>query len=130
MRLAKAVALIIFTCLHGAGCGKTDGNANNAPGVGEGANANAAPADAGATLKHLGNYLHSHEEAGIQFETPRGWKLNPMGEQFVLIAPDESISVVFAITDMTSLQQVEEEINEELDGIMDKVKSNGDAQRA
>lgn len=126
MRLANAVALFALTSLLWAGCNKAGGNANGASGAAAGANANAAPVDAKASLRHLGNNLHAHEEAGIQFEVPRGWKLSPMGDQFVMIAPDDSVSVVFTITEMTSLQQVEEEIDQELGEIMAKVKADGE----
>jgi hypothetical protein len=125
MRLANTVALIALACLLGFGCDRASDNTNKAPEAGAVVNANAAPASALSSFKHLGNHLHSHEEAGIKFEVPHGWHLTGMGDQLVMIAPDESMSLALTVTDMTNLQQVEEEIDEELSKAMSDVKVDG-----
>jgi hypothetical protein len=119
------VALIAFACLLGFGCDRASENANKAPDAAAAANANAAPALAGPNFKHLGNNLHSHEGSGIQFELPRGWHLTNLGDQLIMIAPDESMSLALTVTEMKNLQQVEEEIDEELSKVMTDVKVDG-----
>jgi hypothetical protein len=114
-----------LACLLVFGCNRAGDNVNKAPDAAGTANANAAPASTASSFKHLDNNLHAHEGAGIQFELPRGWHLTNLGDQLVMIAPDESMSLVLTVTDMTNLQQVEEEIDEELSKAMTDVKVEG-----
>ena len=81
------------------------------------ANASAAAADK----------TYTHEEGGIQFDAPDGWKSEAEGDQITVSAPDDSISIVFWVPEADTFDAALEALEEELEKMVKNIKLDGEA---
>jgi hypothetical protein len=69
--------------------------------------------------------VFTHEEAGVQFQLPNGWKAEPDGEQILVHAPDHSFSVVFWVPEEDTFEEAVKALDEELGKTIKKMKTVG-----
>jgi hypothetical protein len=70
--------------------------------------------------------IFKHEEGGIQFERPAGWKAEPNGEQMTLSTPDNALSVVLWVPAEANFQEAAEALDKELSKTIKNVKESGE----
>ncbi len=83
-------------------------------------------ADAAASPA-IADKTYTHEEGGIQFDAPDGWKSEVDGEQITVSAPDDSISIVFWVPEADTFDEALEALEEELTKMIKNVKLDGEA---
>lgn len=69
---------------------------------------------------------YTHEEGGIQFDAPDGWKSEAEGDQITVSAPDDSISIVFWVPEADTFDAALEALDEELAKMIKNVKPDGE----
>jgi hypothetical protein len=89
-------------------------------------NANAEATAPQTATDASGDNIFKHEEGGIQFERPAGWKAEPNGEQLTLSTPDNALSVVLWVPAEANFQQAAEALDKELSKTITNVKENGE----
>lgn len=70
---------------------------------------------------------YTHEEGGIQFDAPDGWKSEAEGDQITVSAPDDSISIVFWVPEADTFDAALEALEEELEKMVKNIKLDGEA---
>jgi hypothetical protein len=89
--------------------------------VGTTANANpnisAAVAQQGETF--------THQDAGVQFQLPKGWKAKPDGEVITVSSADDALQVVFWVPDENTFDAAVKELDKELGKIIKNLKTTG-----
>jgi predicted Zn-dependent protease len=70
---------------------------------------------------------YTHEEGGIQFDAPDGWKSEVDGDVLTLSAPDDSISIVFWVPEADTFDAALEALEEELTKMVKNIKLDGEA---
>ena len=88
--------------------------------------AHGLPADAAANAP-AADKTYTHEEGGIQFEAPDGWKSEVDGEQITVSAPDDSISIVLWVPEADTFDAALEALEEELAKMVKNIKLDGEA---
>lgn len=68
----------------------------------------------------------THEESGITFDVPDGWKAEPNGEQLTVSSGDESVALVFWVPAESSFDAAVEALDEELAKTIQKMKADGE----
>lgn len=63
-----------------------------------------------------------HEAGGIQFNLPDGWKSKPDGELLTVSAPDDSITMVFWVTEADDFEAATEALDQELTKLIKNLK--------
>jgi predicted Zn-dependent protease len=89
-------------------------NTNTAPAT-TAANTNAsAPMVKPAETTSAGDNVYVHQEAGIRFEVPKTWTAEAEGEQMTISTPDDSLAIVFLVSDAGSLDAALQALEDEL----------------
>ena len=86
----------------------------------------ARAADTHADAAHAFDKIYQHEEGGLQFELPDGWKAEPKGEMIEVSAPDDSFTMFFMVTEGDTLQTAADALDEELAKIVKNHKLEGE----
>ena len=71
----------------------------------------------------------SHEEGGIQFTMPAGWKAEKSGEAVTVNAPDKSISVTFWVPEGDTFEAAVDAVGDELEKRIKNPKLNGEGRK-
>jgi hypothetical protein len=69
---------------------------------------------------------YHHEEGGIQFDLPDGWKAEPDGEMLTVSSPDDAFNMFFLVTEGDTLKEAAEALDEELAKIVKNPKFSGE----
>jgi hypothetical protein len=67
-----------------------------------------------------------HEAGGIQFNLPAGWKATPDGELLTVSAPDDSITMIFWVTEADDFDAAADALDEELAKQIKSLKFDGE----
>ena len=84
-------------------------------------NVNAAPAAAQSEGKTF-----THEEGGITFTLPAGWKAEPDGAQLTASPEEGGISISFWVTEEDDFEAASEAVGEELGKMLKNIKLDED----
>jgi predicted Zn-dependent protease len=88
------------------------------------AGASAAPA-AQAAAAQAGKTF-THEGAGVTFNVPAGWKAEPDGNQLTVSPDDESVALVFWVTEEDDFDAAAKALGEELAKQIKNLKFDGE----
>jgi hypothetical protein len=69
------------------------------------------------------NNLYKHQEAGIQFELPKGWKAKPDGAVITVSTADDSLQMVFWVPDEDTFDAAVKTLDKELEKTVKKMKT-------
>ena len=69
------------------------------------------------------NRFFTHQEAGIQFELPKGWKAKPDGEVITVSTGDESLQMVFWVPDENTFDAAVKDLDKELSKTIKNIKT-------
>ena len=69
--------------------------------------------------------IYNHQEAGVKFELPKGWKAEPDGGVITVSTPDDSLSMVFWVPDQDSFDDAVKELDKELGKTIKNIKMTG-----
>jgi len=73
--------------------------------------------------------IFKNEAAGIQFDVPKGWKVEPEGETITITAPDDSVSIVFWAAEEEDFEEAVEALDEEIAKVVQNIKTSGEPQK-
>ena len=68
---------------------------------------------------------YSHEEAGVKFQLPKGWKAEPDGAVITVSTPDDSLQMVFWVPDDDSFDAAVKDLDNELGKTIKNIKTTG-----
>jgi hypothetical protein len=68
---------------------------------------------------------YSHQEAGVKFELPKGWKAEPDGQVITVSTPDDSLQMVFWVPDEDSFDAAVKDLDNELGKTIKNIKTTG-----
>jgi predicted Zn-dependent protease len=68
------------------------------------------------------NRFFTHQEAGVQFELPRGWKAKPDGEVITVSTADDSLQMVFWVPDEDTFDAAVKDLDTELGKTVQNIK--------
>jgi hypothetical protein len=71
------------------------------------------------------NRSYTHEQAGVKFELPKGWKAEPDGEVITVSTPDDSLQMVFWVPDEANFDAAVNELDKELGKTIKNIKMSG-----
>jgi hypothetical protein len=66
-----------------------------------------------------------HEEAGVTFVLPKGWKAKPDGEVITVSSADDGLQVVFWVPDDASFEATVKDLDKELGKTIKNIKTTG-----
>jgi hypothetical protein len=66
---------------------------------------------------------YRHEQAGVKFVLPRGWKAKPDGEVITVSTADDALQMVFWVPDEDTLDAAVKELDRELGKIIKNMKT-------
>ncbi|HEX3084810.1 MAG TPA: hypothetical protein VHP99_09835, partial [Pyrinomonadaceae bacterium] len=66
-----------------------------------------------------------HQDAGVQFQLPKGWKAKPDGEVITVSSADDALQVVFWVPDENTFDAAVKELDKELGKIIKNLKTTG-----
>jgi len=69
--------------------------------------------------------VFTHQDAGAQFQLPKGWKAKPDGEVITASSADDALQVVFWVPDENSFDEAVKELEKELSKTIKNMKSEG-----
>jgi len=69
--------------------------------------------------------VFTHQEAGVQFQLPKGWKAKPDGEVITVSSADDALQVVFWVPDENTFDAAVKELDKELSKTIKNMKSEG-----
>lgn len=69
---------------------------------------------------------YTHQESGITFEVPDGWKAEPDGEQLTVSTADESMALVFWVPAEGTFDAAVEALDQELAKTIANMKADGE----
>jgi len=69
------------------------------------------------------NRVFSHQDAGVQFELPKGWKAKPDGEVITVSTADGSLQMVFWVPDDDTFDAAVKDLDKELDKTIKNIKT-------
>jgi predicted Zn-dependent protease len=81
-----------------------------------------SPANLSATVNQQDRHF-SHQEAGVQFELPKGWKAKPDGEVITVSTADDSLQMVFWVPDEDTFDAAVKDLDKELDKTIKNIKT-------
>ena len=67
----------------------------------------------------------THQEAGVRFQLPKGWKAKPDGEVITVSSADDALQVVFWVPDNDTFDAAVKELDKELGKIIKNLKTSG-----
>lgn len=88
---------------------------------------NTATSSSESSSSSGGGQVYTHEEGGIQFTAPAGWKAEPSGDRMTLSTSDGSLSVVIFVATEDNLKAATDALDKELGKVIQNVKPNGEA---
>ena len=71
------------------------------------------------------NEVYRHEEAGVKFTLPKGWKAKPDGETVTVSTADDSLQMVFWVPDEDTLDAAVKDLDKELSKTIRNIKTTG-----
>ncbi|MGZ5435504.1 MAG: hypothetical protein ACXWID_05135 [Pyrinomonadaceae bacterium] len=72
-----------------------------------------------------GSGVFTHQEAGVRFQLPKGWKAKPEGEVITASSADDALQVVFWIPDEANFDAAVKELGTELGKTIKNMKTVG-----
>lgn len=84
-------------------------------------------AEARVLISAVADETFTHQAGGIQFDLPDGWKSKPDGELLTVSAPDDSITMVFWVTEADDFEAATEALDTELAKLIKNLKFDGEA---
>ena len=69
------------------------------------------------------NRHFSHQEAGVQFDLPKGWKAKPDGEVITVSTADDSLQMVFWVPDDDTFDATVKDLDKELEKTIKNIKT-------
>jgi hypothetical protein len=69
--------------------------------------------------------VFTHQDAGVQFQLPKGWKAKPDGEVITASSADDALQVVFWVPDENSFDEAVKELDKKLSNTIKNMKSEG-----
>ncbi len=69
--------------------------------------------------------VFTHQDAGVQFQLPKGWKAKPDGEVITASSADDSLQVVFWVPDESTFAAAVKELDKELGKTIKNMKTDG-----
>ena len=70
---------------------------------------------------------YRHEQAGVKFILPKGWKAKPDGEVITVSTADDALQMVFWVPDDDTLDAAVKDLDRELGNIIKNMKTTGKA---
>src|SRR5437868_6149883 len=67
--------------------------------------------------------VFTHEEAGVQFQLPKGWKAKPDGEVITASSGDDGLQVVFWVPDEDTFEAAVKELDKEISKTVKNMKT-------
>jgi len=67
----------------------------------------------------------THQDAGVQFKLPAGWKAKPDGEVITVSSADDALQVVFWVPDENTFEAAVKELDKELSKTIKNMKPEG-----
>jgi predicted Zn-dependent protease len=145
MKILKTLLALGLVALFFVGCSKDTSNTNTSTTSTGNSNTKASstpatPATTPNSSSSSGNSSSSsssesssadntfrHQEAGIQFTLPAGWKSKPEGETITAASADDAINVVFWVPKGDDFNKAVDDLSEQLDKVIknSKVTSPG-----
>lgn len=77
------------------------------------------------TMSSQDKSSYSHQEAGVKFELPKGWKAEPDGAVITVSTPDDSLQMVFWVPDEDTFEGAVKELDKELGKTIKNIKTTG-----
>jgi hypothetical protein len=68
---------------------------------------------------------YRHNEAGVKFVLPKGWKAKPDGEVITVSTPDDALQMVFWVPDEDTLDAAVKDLDNELGKTIKNIKTTG-----
>jgi len=69
--------------------------------------------------------IFTHQQAGVQFQLPKGWKAKPDGEVITVSSADDAFQVVFWVPDEDTFDAAVKELDKELGKTIKNLKTAG-----
>jgi hypothetical protein len=69
--------------------------------------------------------IFKNEAAGIQFDVPNGWKVEPDGELITITAPDDTVSIVFWAAEEETFDAAVDAFSEEISKVIQNIRPSG-----
>ena len=69
--------------------------------------------------------VFTHQEAGVRFQLPKGWKAKPDGEVITASSADDALQVVFWIPEEANFEAAVKELGTELGKTIKNMKTVG-----
>ena len=69
--------------------------------------------------------VFTHQEAGVQFQLPKGWKAKPNGEVITASSADDALQVVFWVPEEANFDAAVKELDKELSKTIKNMKTVG-----
>ena len=69
------------------------------------------------------NEIYRHNEAGVQFQLPKGWKAKPDGEVITVSTADDSLQMVFWVPDENTFDAAVKDLDKELSKTIKNIKT-------
>ena len=129
--LLSVTLALSTTVACGGKTGTAPANAN-AANAAKPANTNAAPAtntsatNTAAATSTDGETFR-HEEGGLSFMVPKGWKFEPEGDQGVITSPDEAMAIFVMVSDEGSLDAAVKALDDEISKNIQNIKITNEA---
>ncbi|HJZ81116.1 MAG TPA: hypothetical protein VKD91_12250 [Pyrinomonadaceae bacterium] len=79
----------------------------------------------GTSTLAQGAETFTHQDAGVQFQLPTGWKAKPDGEVITVSSADDALQVVFWVPDEDTFDAAVKELDKELGKTIKDLKTDG-----
>lgn len=134
MRKLSTLLSLCFAVSLSVACGGMTGTAPANSNAAKPANSNAAPAantntSASTAPASADGELFRHEEGGLSFVVPKGWKFEPDGDQGIITSPDEALAVFVMVSDEGSLEAAVKAIDDEISKNIQDIKITNEARQ-
>jgi len=127
----SALALVLSFTIACGGAGTKPANANE--NAAKPVNTNAAPATntaAPATkTTSEADRTFTHEEGGVSFVLPEGWKFEHEGDQGVIKTPDDTLAVFVMVSNDDSLDETVKDLDREVSKEIQNMKVTNEARK-
>lgn len=78
-----------------------------------------------AELSAADEGVFTHEDAGVRFQLPKGWKAKPDGEVITASSADDALQVVFWVPEEANFEAAVKELDKELGKTIKNMKTVG-----
>lgn len=120
-------SLLLYSLLASfilTGCSAPSATANTSAPSDTAANANTAPTATPASADSGEATTYTHEEAGVQFTVPAGWKIDEQGEVLTIASADDNVGIMFWVPSESDFDAAVKSIEGELDKIVKNPQFN------